>query len=261
MKRTINFTERTTIFHEDARISLARHSDGACTFDASLNLSEYGLPYDANLYIEAYRQTRWMRFAWGTVGEPLAAADRVLREFDSPDDILFRVKVVAKEPPGRLVAEADRISPSAPGAGTDMRAPLLPVKAEDLGEEIWKVEIESPSTRLLVNRSLGDVHSVALSPHFRAYVYPAALRLILMEALCDRTADGELPTAGEPDEWQSKWLRFCQHLPGIGDAIDPFSLEDREERVRWIDGAVRAFCRRLCLRDQFGALSREGELP
>lgn len=256
MIRRINYTGRETIYQEDARITLQAQAGGGYAFDASLDLTEYRLPQDAQVYVEAYRQTTWMRFPWGTAGELTPPADRVLTEFDSPDDILFRVKVVRNDPHGSLAAEADRIRPCDPSDDDADRLPLLPVKPEDLGEEAWKVEIEAPTTRLLINSSFGDVHTVALSPEFRALVYPAALRTILNQALCDRGTDGDLPSAGEPDEWQSKWIRFCQHLPGIGFEINPFDFEDIDERQRWIDGAIRAFCRRQKLKEGFPALCR-----
>ncbi len=259
MKRTINYTGRKTIYQEDARVTIQARPGGGYTFDASLDFAEYRLPAEAQVYVEAYRQTTWMRFPWGTVGELKPSVGRVLSEFESPEEILFRVKVVCDAPHGQLIAEADRIRPRDPGDDDADRLPLLPVKPEDLGEEAWKVEIEAPTTRLLINSSFGDVHAVALSPEFRSLVYPAALRTILQQALCVRGTDGDLPSAGEPDEWQSKWIRFCQHLPGIGAGTDPFDLDDVDERQRWIDEAVRAFCRRQRLKEFFPALCSGGQ--
>lgn len=259
MKRTLNYTDRRTIFQEDARITLHTQPGGGYTFDASLDLVEYNLPGDAQVYVEAYRQTTWMRFSWGTAGELKPPPDRALRDFETSDEILFRVKVVGDTPHGLLVAEADQIRPRDPGDNDTDRLPLLPVKPEDLGEEAWRVEIEAPTTRLLINSSFGDVHAIALSPEFRSLVYPAALRTILQKALCDRDNDGDLPSAGEPDEWQSKWIRFCQLLPGIGTLKDPFGFEDVDARGAWIDETVRAFCRRQKLKEFFPSLCSGGQ--
>jgi hypothetical protein len=259
MKRTLNYTGRKTIYHEDASITLQPKPGGGCEFDVRLDLAEYKLPDHALVYVEAYRQTTWMRFPWGSVGKLQSPAVRLLSEFESPDDILFRVKVVCDDPHGQLVAEADQIRPCDPGEDNSNRLPLLPVKPEDLGEEMWKVEIEAPTTRLLVNSSFGDVHAIALSPQFRALVYPAALRTILKQALCDRGTDGQLPSEGESDEWQSKWIRFCQYLPGIASGVDPYDFDDLDEREEWIDEAVRAFCRRQKLKELLPELGVGGQ--
>lgn len=259
MKRTLNYTGRKAINHDDARISLRTQPGGQTSFDAQLSLAEYELPPEAPVFIEAYRQTTWMRFPWGTAGDIQPPDTRNLSEFETPDEILFRVKVVSRQVQGRLIAEADCIRPCDPGDDDEARIPLLPVKPQDLGDEAWKVEFQSPVTRLLVNVSFGDVHSVARSPEFRALVYPAALRTILDRALCERYANGDLPSAGEPEEWQNRWIRFCKRLPGMDADLDPFDLEEVEQRQDWIDESVRAFCRREGLRDSLAGICRGGQ--
>ncbi len=258
MKRTINFTGRLSIFHDDARISLFEASGSDATFEAQLDLAEYGLPGHAEIFIEAYRQTTWMRFAWGTVANMQPCSDRRLREFRSTDEIHFRVKVIDPARQGQLLAEADQIHPRDPDDQEADRVPLLPVKPEDLGEEPWRVEFDSPATRLLVNSAFGDVHAIALSPAFRTLVYPAVLRIVLHRILCDREPDGTLPGPVEADEWQSRWILFCTRLPGVDAAADPFEADDLEVRMRWIDDVARAFCRRHRLRDAFASVHSGG---
>ena len=76
-------------------------------------LDGYDLPAEALVFVKAYRQTTWMRWPWGTVGALQPPANRALAEFDSPDDVLFRVRVTSpgtpEEPHGLLPAEADRV--------------------------------------------------------------------------------------------------------------------------------------------------------
>lgn len=259
MKRTINYTGRRPIYHEDVRIVLIPSPCGTFSFDVGLDLSEYALPRDGGVFVEAYRQTTWRRFPWGTVGELKPPSDRLLRDFESPEDIRFRVKVIGGSPRAQLLAEADQIRPRDPGDDEAGRIPLLPVKPEDLGEEAWRVELDGTTARLLVNSSFGDVHSTARSPEFLALVYPAALRVILQRVLCERESDGELPSRGEPDDWQARWIRFCQQLPGVGSTADPFESTDVEQREQWIDEAVRAFCRRQRLRDVLLSLGTGGQ--
>ena len=82
-------------------------------FEAVFELDGCELPAEALVFVEAYRQTTWMRWAWGTVGALQPPANRALAEFDSPDDVLFRVRVTSpgtpEEPHGLLPAEADRV--------------------------------------------------------------------------------------------------------------------------------------------------------
>jgi len=80
------------------------------------------------VFVEAYRQTSWMRFDFRTVGAVTAPKDCSLTEFDSPEDILFRVKVTQANDTHVLLAEADRIPLTRPEPSDDKRIPLLPVK-------------------------------------------------------------------------------------------------------------------------------------
>ena len=93
MIRRFNYTDRLRIRRSDVRIVL-REEDGKLEFDADLRaLADYDLPPDSLVFIEAYRQTNWMRFPFGQLGAILPGANRVLSQFDSPDGIQFRVKV------------------------------------------------------------------------------------------------------------------------------------------------------------------------
>src|SRR5262245_39519614 len=110
--RRINSTGRKRIQREDARIHVRTGSDGVLAFDATLNLADYGLPADAAVFVEAYRQTSFMRFPHGTVAAPQAppGVERRLTEFSSCDGLLWRVKVTSTgDRPGLLLAKGDRI--------------------------------------------------------------------------------------------------------------------------------------------------------
>lgn len=143
-----------------------------------------GLPPESLVFVEAYRQTVWMRFAWGTVGALQAPADRTLAEFDSTEDILFRVRVTSlgtpEEPHGLLLAEADRICLRGPEETEENRDTIFPVVPTELGDELWKVSFENERPRLLVNlRAAGNYKQFTLHPAFIALVYPAAMREVL----------------------------------------------------------------------------------
>src|SRR5262245_44390268 len=129
--RRLNFTGRKRINRAHVRIALQEKPGEPATFEADLgDLKEYKLPTDALVFVEARRQTRWMRFPFGAVGALTPAPDRRLTEFDSMDGVLFSVKVTStSERSGMMLAEAERIPVRFPGEVEESRLPLLPVKA------------------------------------------------------------------------------------------------------------------------------------
>src|SRR5262245_16465362 len=113
MPRRFNYTGRVRIRRDDVRVALVRNDDGSTAFDDELALASYGLPADAQIVVEAYRSgTAWIRFPFGTVGNPSKPTKTKLEGFDSPEAVLFRVKVTSPaERHGQLLAAADRIRP------------------------------------------------------------------------------------------------------------------------------------------------------
>jgi hypothetical protein len=248
MIRRINFTGRKKILREDVRISVRPDADGFLTFDASVNLREYGLPDDGQVFIEAYRQTTLMRFPYGTVVAPQPARNLPLRltEFTTRDGLLFRVKVsAAGDAAGVLLAEADHIPVSDDEEQPENRIALLPPFGQNLGQELWRVDFGSPDGPiLLVNSSLGDWKTVAASPQFRSLVYPAAMRQVLWYVYkIEKTRHSD-----DPDDWGSNWLRFAAALPGAGKLPDD---ENDTEWEQWIDDAVGSFARLHRMLDHF----------
>ena len=219
--------------------------DGSLGFDAHLDLEGYELAPDAQVFVEAYRQTTWMRFAFGTVGALRAPepSDRRLTEFDSAEGVLFRVKVTQATDEHILLAAADRIPLQEKGNDSDKES-LLPVVPMDLGEELWRLDFD-PEPRLLISKSAtADWNQLALSPLFQGLVYPEALRSVLTTVLKNDHRDTE-----DDGDWQSKWLRFAMLLPGM-----PVELpkEDDEDGVEmWVEDAVRAFSKKLMLKQKF----------
>jgi hypothetical protein len=243
---------------EDARFVVGTNPQGALTFDASLNLADYGLPSEACVFVEAYRQTTFMRFPYGTVAEPKAPeyVDKRLTDFASAERILFRVRVTSTgESAGMLLAEADRIPVSDDEEQPEDRIPLLPPAPADLGQEVWQVDglMNESGPLLLVNSRLGDWKAVAASPLFRALVYPAAMRLVLWHIYkVDQTR-----TIDDPADWRCRWLVFAAALPGVGDP--PLTSEHDEEWQDWIDTATESFARQHRMLDHYKILLAEGD--
>jgi hypothetical protein len=251
MPRRFNYTGRKKISRSDVGISILRKEGKIPEFRAELDLSRYGLPDDAPVFVEAYRQSSWMRFDYGTVGSVVEPEIRGLTEFDDPDDIRFRVKITSSETPhGRLVAIADRLRPKPARADEEGRVPLLPVKREDLNGEIWRVEI-TDMPRLLVSHTISDKHAVARSPEFLSLVYPAAFRVVLSRVLIiENHRDTE-----DSDDWKSLWLRFATGLLGSSAVLPD---EDGSGAEEWIDNAVSAFSRQHKVTTRFAEIWKGG---
>ena len=236
----LNFTGRRKIDKQHARVTVLDDppgsSDGAY-FDIVLDLGSYGLLADARIVVEAYRKLIVMRFELGTVSaqRTLSTAERRLTEFKtSPDDILFRVKVIQAvgDDAGLLLAEADGLT-----AGQGGAAPLLRICAMDLGDTPYRLELvptdpELPT--LVVNTRIGGkayAHDV--------HVKPVLMTAVVREVLSALTAVGDV--GDDPNHWANKWYSFVVDVLGIP-APPEDSSDDYADR-EWIDEAVAAFAR------------------
>ena len=247
--RTLNYTRRKRILREDVDIVLYTTSLGEHAFDANLGIEKYKLPETAQVFVEAYRQTHWMRFDFGTVGAVLPPRQRILSTFDNVDGVLFRVRVTsATEKVGLLLAEGDRLPFRSKDEKPKKRIPLLPVVPEELKHEICKVSYESNGPELIVNSSLGNWRSLARNPIVISLIYPFVLREILCR-ICFIDDDFDLEDMGD---WKSRWSRFAATLPGM----DPYP-ENRDDREEWIERAVAAFSRRTGVLAKFGGYWKE----
>lgn len=242
MIRRYNYTGRKKINRTDAQVFI---DEDPLRFQAALKLGDYGLPESARVFVEAYRQTNWMRFDFGTVAAIKAPSDRQLTEFDTHEGILFRVKVTAAAAPeGRLLAEADQVSPIHQ-AGEEPRDPLLPIKPEDLGEEVFRVDYADGPPILKVNKRFGDWRALVRHPAFVCFALPQVLREILTRVLwVEEYYDTE-----EESDWQARWLRFASLIPGSSDP--PEAKDERDRFDDWINDAVAAFARMHRLKNRF----------
>jgi len=245
MIRKFNYTRRQKIFRKDARIIIRDYTKDHAYFDADLILHDYLLPSSSLVFVEAYRQTTWMRFPFGTVGNYQPPSDRYLTEFDTIDGILFRVRITsAEEPIGRLLAEADGIPFKKPEEEEEEKEPLLPVIPENIGDQIYRLDF-SDSPQLLINSSINNCKSFIRTPIFISAILPSILREILTRIiLIEKHFDYEDET-----DWKSKWLKFSLLLPGVREIPD----ERQEERIKeeWIEEAVASFCRKHKMLNHF----------
>ncbi len=160
-------------------------------------------------------------------------------EIDPNGSVLFRVKVAdSVGERGRLLGSAERIQPLSDDENKDRRS-LFPVQPWKLGEQLWKVDIESGSRPvLLVNRDIPEIKQWFRDKLLiRASVFPAAFRIV-MEAIALGDAEDDSDDEDETAGWHEDWLKFCRDRLGVIDAIPA----ERPDREKWIDSAVERFC-------------------
>lgn len=254
----INFTGRRRITRRHVEIRITTGGDGVPCFDAMLSLGELDLLPAGRVFIEAYRQTAWQRFDFGTVGQIRPPDDRRLDRFGSADGVLFRVKVVQPAEaatdgrPALILALAESIRPRAE-AGQTRRQSLLPIVPDDFRDEVWRLSFdESTEPVLRISRHLvPDWRSLAGTPEFVCLVLPEILRSILSRILL-------VEEHSDPDDttdWRTRWLRFARRLPGV----PPPPHRDEGDAEEWIEQAVEAFCRRGQIAERFRQWRAEKE--
>lgn len=238
MKRTINYTGRTKINRSDITVTVTADAD-RLTFNLEANLTSYSFPRTAELWVEAYRVNTWMQFFWGTMGNPMPPSDRSLDEFEDPKGIRFRLSVVQSSGSERwkVLGVANNIGYFTPGGEIGNRSELLVVFGEDLGNTIWKLDMEGEAPVLMVNNAAEPSwQELARSIPFRSLVYPEVLRQLLRTIL-ERGVEIDLE---DQDSWESDWVRFSRNLGGMWPPPDK-SVEGTSE---WIECIVDKFCRR-----------------
>jgi hypothetical protein len=250
--RHLNYTGRKRIFEADAKIVLHSAPDEPPLFDASFDLTDYNFPADARVFVEAYRQTRWMRFAFGTTAELSIPVDRRLTEFDSPEAILFRVRITSGDgAAGLLLGEADRIRPRAADEEEEPKLSLLPVQKAKLGQRVWQLNLENGPI-LQINERLENWRDVVRRPGFIPLVCPAVFREILASILHVHK-HFEI----EPDgDWKSRWLALAVAQPGVSEIPEE---DDHNEVDDWIEEVVASFCRHHKFLDRYMRLTASEE--
>jgi len=241
------YTDRKRLKRKHIKISPREESNERICFDVEVNLSEYGLPRDALVFVEAYRQDSFRRESFGRVGELVSPKIfNLTPEFDSHEGVLFRVRVTSSiDPKGQSLAEADRISLDEGSAKN--REALLPVKGTDDIPGIWNVDFAEEKPILEISRNVGDWKGFAKSPEFISLAFPAILKEILTRILViERHFDAD------GDDWCSKWLVFAKNLVGGIPTADDFMEEDHGKIIEWIDHAVDVFCQKQKIKERFG---------
>ncbi|MBO3803983.1 MAG: hypothetical protein JTT11_08985 [Candidatus Brockarchaeota archaeon] len=212
------------------------------------------------VFIEAYYDSSYMRFPFGTVGQIRPPSNRELTDIDRGSIVFFRVKVVDEsEQVGKILAEADGIVPHNMESVSAKRLCLLPVVFKDLGPAVWRLQYDSRPVLEVNNRipGVGDAIKdiVRTDRAFFALVWPAVLRELLTKILI---IDEHDPLDVDLGNWRVQWLVFVRlfyaHQAPQFFSDDPST---REEQLRWIDEAVRAFCSVHGVAEKYGSTRQE----
>jgi hypothetical protein len=242
MKRTFNFTGRKTINREDVPVTIDRTTSGL-SFNANPKLEEYDFPEDAEIWIEAYRGNLIKQCSWGRVSQLEVPVDRGLSDFEVPDGIQFRLRVVSLADGNllKMVGEADHIAPINAEENPDNRKPLITPVPYDLGQQLWKIDFLSDPPSLLINNQAKDGwKDIARSSAFIALVYPQVMRSMLFKILIEDEWDED------GLDWQDNWVQFAKRIYTV--CVLP-SVSDNEGREKWIEEAVDAFASSRNLKD------------
>lgn len=251
MIRKLNFTNRIKIFQEDIHIRVDE-KDGLFFIDADLsalsNREKYELLPSGTVYVEAYRQSTWMRFDYGCVEKIEMPKNQSLEAFDNLEGIKFRVKVTSSEGDHRLLAEADQIrledQEESVGDGYSL---LKVVPKSGMGDEVYRVDFSNSdgSPDLWINKEHNNYRTITRSTEFQTIALPQIFREILTRIIII----GDWTDEDDDADWRCQWLRFAKtfsHDPEI-----PNPENEQEDCFIWIDRAVSGFAKKLKLRKNF----------
>jgi len=206
MSKPIYFTGRREIARRHVWVRFWDQLEGSPKFDIRLDLSEYRLPADAGIAVEAYHNAYYRRFACGTIAVP-DLSRKELDDFEPGDRPKFRIKVI--DAMGTLIAVADQIQPETDDS-LGVGGSLLPIHLRDqsfMGQELWKVNFidggTSPDPVLWINEAVPELYNAlrSRSPQVTSLIMPAILREVLRGLV-----EGPL-------EWsEDGWLGFAWRL-------------------------------------------------
>jgi hypothetical protein len=234
VQRRLNSTGRKRITRDHVSIELTPPLD---TFSfpwatAEVNLNDLGLDPKALVVIEAYFRSSSMRFRCGTVEALSVPRPMILTDIDRGGAIQFRLLVIAWDDSGRILASAEGLKPLQKSDSPD-RQPLLGLRETDIGEELWRVDLNDRNGPMLVvnSRVPGLAARLRAEPLVQGLILPHALREVLRN----------LPAEGEDEDdhdWGDDWRKFLAELNIPSEPDDPTDEESRED---WVEEAVERF--------------------
>jgi hypothetical protein len=237
-KRRLNYTGRKKITSDHVEVRVLDPAPGEpLRATMKLDLTGLDLPPSASVIVEPYHRSSSMKFDCGTVRAPEIPSVMTLDEIDQSGSVLFRIKVVDGDGSrGKILAAASRIRPASNDEGLGRRS-LFPILHRDLGDMVWKVDVDGPCPCLILNNRIPSFAAQILgSPMMRGILLPTALKDVLTRLALDPSEDEE-----DDSPWKEDWMRYCTEELGASKLPD---LATPDERNEWIEEVVKAFCRR-----------------
>jgi hypothetical protein len=240
----INYTGRKRIYRENVQLRLSSEESLKLRADR-IDLSDIELPGDARIILEAQVRTNLVRVECGTVAKPELPCGQPLPEFDSPEGITFRVKVVgvSGDNDGKLLAAADGLRATTDGE-EDSRQSLLPVRPADIGQLLWRLDFDDTGfPSLLINKFVPNGwNEFARQPYFRALVFPEVIRQVaswVVENLAD--------ALDNPDSPAAPWMKYFK--VELGQDLSAMAIPSDDEGGRqwaleWADEIAEKFSRK-----------------
>jgi hypothetical protein len=235
VQRRLNSTGRKRITRDRIVIELFPSLDTVAfpSATAQINLEGLDLERMARVVLEAYFRSSSMRFPCGTL-EALHIPTRMhLTDIDRGGAVQFRLLVIAADDSGRILASAEGLKPLQKTDSPD-RQPLLRLRETDIGEELWRVDLDDRNGPWLVinSRVPGLASQLRSSSLVQGLILPHALRAVL-DGLPAEDAEAD------DDDWGNDWRKFLEQLDMQTEPDDP---SDDESRHDWIEEAVERFC-------------------
>lgn len=252
MIRKFNYTGRRRIHRRNVGLGLRQgRTSMEWQLSAEFRLDEYAFPEDAEVYLEAYRQTYYQRLSVGRVGQLQDVKGLPLTGIDDVEDLLFRVKVVGRAEKGPLlVGEGDRIPVTELNEESVKSHRLLKVRPRDnLDHQLFRVEEEGGQYFVEINKTVEDWRGVAAADWFRTIVAPGILREVLSHVMI---VNGHYEAdEGDSPSDATLWMRFASSLPGMTpfDASSSVSGTNADSAWEWINDASMALSRKLKMRE------------
>lgn len=261
MAITINHTGRKKLDRNQYSISIENHEGGIPTFTFKLNNIDLGIDGNSRVFVEAYYRNTLQRFDFGTLDNPIVPVSTALDKLSGAASPRFRVLIVdfsgdqqdtiGKK--GRICAKASGVRGES--KDQDSGSSLLVISSVDLGDEIWRVNMEAGDDgrpELCINNKLQNLmHSLKTKPEYQAMILPAAFRQIMTHYYVRGNKDDA------DDLVEHEWWKLSNDL-----ANEPLGNEERHDSdkfAEWLDEVVGNFCKQHSFCEQLLANEQEAE--
>jgi hypothetical protein len=194
-----------------------------------LNLSGLGLAEDDRVICVAGAGKSSVRFEMGTVAE-WKKGNLPLDDLDRSESLRFRILIHAENNP-LLKASAESLRPM----DESQSESLLPMEPADLGQALWRLDINDEGPVLKFNMKVfPSASGIENYLPFGALVIPEALRRIV------ETIAKDPERLNDENDSLGSWAPWLDSLGVNGLSADA----EEDEKQEWCNEVIEAFCNR-----------------